>query len=120
MKAKEAAEEPTALNDFQRLHLNLWTQQDVRWMPMKKWDECSGIEEGEDPKTARDRWLQELKGCECYGGLVLSTTQDGAGYVLGFPATSDYPPIPLVPLFFIHRHRVPKRVRPDPWRDDVW
>ena len=120
IKAKQAAEEPTALNDFQRLHLNLWTQQDVRWMPMKKWDECSGIEEGEDPKKARDRWLQELTGCECYGGLDLATTEDVAAYVLVFPATSDFPKIRVLPWFFIPGDRIQQRVRTARVPYDVW
>lgn len=70
-----AKETPVYENTFRRLHLNQWTEQDVRWLPMDKWDTCTGnIGHG------------DLEGCECYGGLDLSSTTDTSAFVLYFPA----------------------------------
>lgn len=113
VKAKQAAEEPTALNDFMRLHLNLWTQQDVRWMPMKAWDSCSGLPEGEEPKKARERWLKELHGCVCFGGLDLSSTTDLTAFVLVFPPSGGHATYRVLPWFFVPQDNIETRARKD-------
>lgn len=71
---KMAKEIPAYENTFKRLHLNLWTQQENRWMRMDDWDKCCG---DVDPA--------ELAGCVCYGGLDLSTTTDLTALALVFP-----------------------------------
>ena len=43
-KAKKAKETPGALNAFLRLHMNLWTQAETRWIPVEKWRECGELE----------------------------------------------------------------------------
>lgn len=64
---------PRYENVFKRLHLNIRTEQDVRWLPMEKWDECDdAIDE------------QELEGRACYAGLDLASTTDIAAFVLAF------------------------------------
>lgn len=39
-ECRRARELPRLENDFKRYHLNIWTEQDVRWLPMDKWDAC--------------------------------------------------------------------------------
>lgn len=39
-ECKKAQNVPAYENTFKRLHLNIWTEQDVRWMPMDLWDLC--------------------------------------------------------------------------------
>jgi phage terminase large subunit-like protein len=39
-ECRAAQELPRKENDFKRYHLNIWTEQDVRWLPMDKWDAC--------------------------------------------------------------------------------
>ena len=36
-----AKENPAEENTFRQLRLNQWVKQDVRWMPMDKWDACA-------------------------------------------------------------------------------
>src|SRR5260370_3174929 len=45
IKAKQAAEEPTALNDFHTLRLNCCRHQDALLLPMSNWYECRLIHE---------------------------------------------------------------------------
>lgn len=35
-----ALKEVRKVNNFKRLHLNIWTQQSKLWIPIEKWDEC--------------------------------------------------------------------------------
>jgi phage terminase large subunit-like protein len=70
---KEAQESPAKENSFRRYRLNQWTEQDVRWLNMEKWDACAGI-------TA------DLDGKSCCGGLDLSSTTGLSAFVLVFPA----------------------------------
>jgi len=65
---------PTYENTFKRLHLNIWTEQDTRWIPIEKWDACKA-EIREDMLVGRD----------CYVGVDLSATQDMTAVVLLFP-----------------------------------
>jgi phage terminase large subunit-like protein len=60
-----AREEPTYENTFRQLHLNQWTQQAVRWLPMAKWDAA--------PAMPDDGWL---KSAPCWVGLDLASTLD--------------------------------------------
>ena len=55
-------------NTFRNLHLNQWTEQSVRWLPMKAWDDC----EGEIPSEPLD-W---------YAGIDLAETRDVPAVVL--------------------------------------
>ena len=73
-ECKRAQETPTFENTFKRLHLNIRTEQDVRWLQMLAWDECDRLI---DPKA--------LEGHECYGGLDLASTNDLASFTLSFP-----------------------------------
>ena len=72
---KTALEIPAAENNFRRLHLNQWTEQAVRWLPMDLWDE------GATPAID----LAELAGKECWGGLDLASVSDIASLCLVFP-----------------------------------
>lgn len=73
-ECKRAQEIPAYENTFKRLHLNIWTQQENRWMQMDKWDASAGEV---DP--------EKLQGQVCYAGLDLSTTTDLTALALVFP-----------------------------------
>lgn len=70
----KARDSSAYLNTFLRLHLNVRTQSDVRWLTLEKWDACPT---DADPST--------LAGFPCFGGLDLSTTTDISAFVLAFP-----------------------------------
>jgi len=73
-----AKKSPSDENTFKRLHLNLWTEQSVRYYPMDRWDACQ-------PR----RKLEDLEGELCYAGLDLAQKKDLAGLTLVFPDEED-------------------------------
>lgn len=77
-KCREAKESPLFENTFKRLHLNIWTEQETRWLRMSKWHACNGAVD-----------LEKLKGRQCYGAIDLSTKLDFTAFGLTFPPTSD-------------------------------
>ena len=68
---REAQESPAKENSFRRYRLNQWTEQDVRWLSLEKWDACGG--------------MVDLEGKTCFAGLDLSSTTDISALVLVFP-----------------------------------
>lgn len=89
-ECRRAQDQPTYENTFKRLHLNIRTQQDVRWLPIAKWQACA---------TAVD--AEALRGRVCYAGLDLSTKVDLTAYALVFPPTDADPLWRVLPRFFI-------------------
>lgn len=69
-----AVNNPSFENTFRRLHLNQWTSQETRWIPMKAWDATPG-----------EVVYEDLLGKECYGGLDLASSIDIAALDLIFP-----------------------------------
>ena len=96
MKARNT---PTYENTFKRLHLNIWTEQAVRFLQMAKWDAC-------DAELEPDK----LKGLVCYAGLDLSTTTDITALVLLFPVEDDYH---VLPFFWVPKERAREREKRD-------
>jgi phage terminase large subunit-like protein len=72
-EAREAAAEPRKRNDFERYHLNRWTNQATAWIPLDWWDACAG--------PLEDPVLLEL---ECAAGLDLAQKWDLAAFVVVF------------------------------------
>ncbi len=64
---------PAKENTFKRLHLNIWTEQETRWLSMTKWGECTGSYNEKD-----------LIGHSCYGGLDLSKCHDITAFSMEF------------------------------------
>lgn len=97
-ECQRAQDSPAYENTFRRLHLNQWTEQDVRWLSMAKWDACS-TEYG------------ELQGAVCFGGLDLSTTYDITALSLVFP--HDDGTFSVVPYCWIPEENAHDRERKD-------
>lgn len=66
-------------NAFRRYRLNQWTEQDVRWLSLERWDACGGPV---DPVA--------LQGRPCFAGLDLASTTDLAAMALVFPEGDGY------------------------------
>lgn len=77
-KAKEAENRPAALNNFLCKHLDVWTQQEERWISIEAWDACG-------PESDADGCAEELRGRTCYGGMDLSSRVDVTAFALVFP-----------------------------------
>ena len=101
---------PSEENTFRQLRLCQWVKQSVRWMPMKKWEEC-GSEEI-DPTM--------LEGRPCYGGLDLSSTGDITAFVLVFPPKDENGLYYVLPYFWIPEERMRERVKRDKVPYDIW
>ena len=94
---REAQESPAKENSFRRYRLNQWTEQEVRWLKMEKWDACD-----DDPGS--------LEGQECYAGLDLSSTTDITALVLVFPEEGRFK---VLPFFWIPEEGARQRERRD-------
>lgn len=104
----KARETPAYENTFRRLHLNQWTQQATRWMPIAAWDETAGMVVPE-----------KLKGRECYAGLDLASSTDIAALVLTFPEKDDEPAQVLC-FFWIPRENIASREKRDRVSYSAW
>ncbi len=70
----KAQRTPSYENTFKRLHLNIQTEQEFRWIVMEKWEASAGVID-----------LEELEGEPCFGGLDLSQSKDLTSFSLVFP-----------------------------------
>lgn len=109
-KAKEL---PRLENDFKRYHLNLWTEQAVRWIPIDKWDACAGDVDWRNLAA-------ELQGDPCFAGLDLSQTLDLTAKVLIFPPHGARDRWAILPTFYVPEARIAERVRRDRVPYDQW
>lgn len=96
-KARKAKETPAALNSFLRLHMNVWTQAETRWLDPDMWAACNGRTD-----------IEILRNEPCYAGLDLSSTTDISALVLKFPRTGD-----VLSWFWIPEDEMEKRERRD-------
>lgn len=93
---KKAEAEPLYENTFKRLHLNIMTEQEDRFLPVSYWLDCTSRFDEED-----------LEGEPCYAGLDLSSTQDVTAFVLYFPTCSHR----VLPFFWCPHDVANKRER---------
>lgn len=116
--AGRAREMPAQLNAFLRLHLNVWTQSETRWMRPEVWAGCNlGVVDEE-----------QLAGRVCYGGLDLSTTTDIAALVWVFPpvtsderrATSEEGRYEILARFWVPEENIILRSRNDRVPYEAW
>jgi len=102
----KAGNVPAYENTFRRLHLNQWTQQESRWIPMQAWESSAG-----------ELKPDLLKGKACYAGLDLSSTTDLTALVLAFPIDGV---IKLLPFFWIPGDNLQERSKRDHVPYDLW
>ena len=104
--AARAKEIPAQENNFRRLFLNQWTEQDARWLQMSAWDACE-----------RPLERSALRGRRCYIGMDLSTTTDLTAAVAVFPDATGFD---VLPMFFVPAERIAERSRRDHVPYDEW
>lgn len=90
-ECQRAKDLPAYENVFKRLHLNIRTEQAVRWIPMESWDACTTT--FDDPESE-----------VCYAGLDLASTTDTAACVLWFPQRNI-----VLPFFWVPEETASKR-----------
>jgi phage terminase large subunit-like protein len=104
-----AKQNPSEVNTFLQLRLNIWTKQAVRWMPMDRWDACNAPVDAE-----------ALRGRPCYAGLDLSSTQDLTALVLVFPPYGDDGKYSILPFAWVPEETIDQRSRKDHVNYDLW
>jgi phage terminase large subunit-like protein len=122
--ARNAKNDPTALNSFLRLRLNVWTSSEERAVLPHKWAACAHAEiDGQpcgDPVELRKHRLEELRGKSCFSGLDLASTIDLAADVFYFPKQPGVPVGRLIPFFFVPQDCIEERCHRDRVPYDVW
>jgi len=74
-ECQRAKDSPYYQNTFKRLHLNIRTQQDIRWLSIEKWKEGGKI-----PIP-----FEKMVGKPCYSALDLASTADLSSFGMFFP-----------------------------------
>lgn len=83
--AAKADIDPTALNGFLCKRLNVWVNQEIRWMPPDKWARCNVAGPMANPVDLRAAAMKRLNGRVAIGGLDLSAKLDLTAFALVFP-----------------------------------
>lgn len=99
---KEAQEEPSKENSFKRLHLNIQTKQEKKWMQMQEWD-ASG--------QAINKEI--LFGKKCFASLDLSSVSDIVAACLYFP---EY--FAALLMFWVPEKTAKKKLEYEIWHKD--
>jgi phage terminase large subunit-like protein len=108
-ECERAKASPAYQNTFRRLHLNQWTSQETRWIPMDRWRECGQAVRADD-----------LAGRPCYGGLDLASTTDLAALGLVFPPIEESEPYQVLCRFWAPAENIIERARRDRVPYDAW
>lgn len=112
-QAEKAKQIPAYENTFKRLHLNIWTEQTVRWLPMADWDACAG-------SLDHAALAKSLEGRRCYGGLDLSRKIDVSALELAFPPDDEDGIWHLLSYFWVPEKQIVKRAKRDRVPYDIW
>ena len=106
VRCQRAQDMPTEENTFKRLHLNMWTEQDTRFLQMAHWAQ------GNKPCPIM------LDGRECFAGLDLASTFDTTCLCLLFQL--DDGTFWAEPHFWIPEENMRERVKRDRVPYDQW
>lgn len=106
---QRAKASPAAMNSVLRLHFNVWTRAETRWLNIDKWQACGNKIE---PSS--------LRGRRCYGGLDLSSSIDISSSVLVFPPVEEAEPYKVLARFWIPEDNMHERIRRDRVPYDVF
>lgn len=88
-EARAAKQSEAKERSFRWLRLNQWiSTKDVGWLPLTLYDKTQW---GPSAKDERGKWVEQLRGKTCYGGLDLSTSTDLTAFVLIFPPQEGLP-----------------------------
>lgn len=133
----QAKELPRLENDFKRYHLNIWTEQAVRWLSLDAWDACghpiaaellppapsgSGKKAGQR-RPVNDRWKDlaaMMAGRTAFGGIDLSSTTDLSCLSWVFPPEKEGGLWTVLPRFYVPKERIAERSRRDKVEYDRW
>lgn len=110
----KAKENPRLENDFRRYHLNQWTDQVTRWIPLQKWDACA------PDKDAWKGMRERLKGRTCFAALDLSSVKDVTALIYLFPPENEGGKWTILCRFFVPEDTAHERSRADRVEYEAW
>lgn len=97
---------PSYENTFKRLHLNMLTEQETRWVPVEEWDACKG-----------EINISTLSNASTWIGIDLSSKVDLSAVLLLFPVKEK---ILILPFFWMPKDNIDLRKKRDRVDYDVW
>jgi len=103
---KDAKNRPEAVRNVMTKNVNLWVDAEKTWILDEKWMQCVG-----------STTLQDLRGCDCWGGLDLSNVSDITAFVLLFNENDKFQ---LLPFFWIPEEKMLEKVRKENINYDHW
>lgn len=106
-QCEKAKEIPAYENTFKRLHLNIWTEQDSRWIPIEKWDACKA-----------DFKLKDLYGKECIAGIDLASNDDITAALFLFRNPDNT--FRVLPYFWLPEESMKRRSKKDKVAYEEW
>lgn len=86
----KAKHQPSFLNTFLRLHLNIVTESFEAWIADHAWRACAIVKPEKTPQEIRKEQIEKLKGRKCYIGLDLGSSIDLTACAALFPKTIPY------------------------------
>lgn len=117
-EAREAAAIPRLENNFKRYKLNIWAEQDTRWLPMASWRACDLSADGDHLRW--QRLFDELRGRKCWGGLDLASIQDITALCWYFPPVGETDRAVMLWRFWVPGDGVAVRSKRDGIPYDQW
>lgn len=100
--AKRALQSPRLENSFKAYHLNIWSEQAVRWLPLDAaddegrrfgWKYCAGAQDWRELDSS-------LTGKRCYSGVDLSAISDLTALIHWFPVQDGLAKPAVLARFF--------------------
>ena len=115
-ECRKALDNPSKENDFKRYHLNVWTEQAVRWLQIHRWVQCCD-------QTQPDAWktiFDECRGRPCYIGIDISSNQDLSAVQYVFPPAGGDPRTRVACRLYVPADNIDLRVKRDRVPYDRW
>lgn len=120
--ARRARQSPRLENSFKAYHLNIWSEQAVRWLPIDTaddegrrfgWKYCAG------PRTWKELEF-DLVGKRCYSGIDLSSIADLTALIHWFPAQEGVEKPTILARFFKPKDLIESHSKRDKLPYDRW
>lgn len=120
---KEALGKPTAMGEYKRYRLNIWTDEvSDPALDIETWDACctEDILTHPDPKRLREALIESLKGRPCFGGVDLAPKIDTSALVLLFPPNKTGEKWAVLEWFWCPEPNIADRAKRDHVPYNVW
>ncbi len=105
-QVNDAKNRPEAVRNVMTKNVNLWVDAEKTWILDDTWMKCVGTTE-----------IEDLRGCECWGGLDLSNVSDITAFVLIFHENDKFQ---LLPFFWIPEEKMLEKIRKENINYDLW